>query len=292
MRGMLKVRLAPIYWAWLKRKREWQERLDLSWLEWRNRFARSRVTGHAEAVVSMTTWGERIDRVHLTIESIARGRTRPARFTLWLDDERRFNDLPTSLRRLQRRGLELRLCENFGPHTKYYPHVESGQDEHLPLVTADDDVIYPPRWLKDLVQAQLGSPETIFCHRARTLLLDEDRIAPYIEWPYCETTVASRRNFLTGVSGVIYPAAFLRVLRANGRAFLNCCRKADDIWLNVWALRAGYPVRQLRAEAMDFPSIPDSDRQGLFRANQLSGGNDEQMRQTYSVADLRQLIQR
>ena len=148
-------------------------------LELRNRFSRTSLLSEAGPVVSLTTYGKRAKTVYLAIESIGRGTALPSRLILWLDELDFFKDLPKQLRRLQARGLEVRLCENLGPHKKYYPYVESQDHFDLPLVTADDDILYPPGWLKGLVNGMRRYPGTIHCYRARVLALGSDGVAPY-----------------------------------------------------------------------------------------------------------------
>src|SRR5277367_2772247 len=84
-----------------------------------NRFKRSPITRPGGPVLSLTTHSRRIRTVHITLESIARGTMLPSRIILWLDDGALFNNLPVTIRRLQKRGLEVKLCNNYGPHTKY-----------------------------------------------------------------------------------------------------------------------------------------------------------------------------
>jgi len=108
----------------------------------------------------------RIDSVFLTIESIGRGELLPARIILWVDDPKVFASLPSSLRRLERRGLEVKLADNYGPHTKYYPYLTSEADIRHPLVTADDDILYPRGWLKGLAAAYALNDQVINCYRA------------------------------------------------------------------------------------------------------------------------------
>ena len=82
------------------------------WLRAANRWRAGSVLGSAPVAVSLTSHGDRIDDVALTVESIASGSVRPGRLVLWLDDAARFASLPASLRRLVRRGLEVRLTED------------------------------------------------------------------------------------------------------------------------------------------------------------------------------------
>jgi hypothetical protein len=124
--------------------------ISVRWLSLINRFARTPICQPGGPVVSLTTHGGRILTVHLTIESIGRAKLRPSRMILWLDDVAKFRSLPATLGRLQKRGLEVKLSKNYGPHTKYYPYVESEETITQPLVTADDDILYPSYWLKKL----------------------------------------------------------------------------------------------------------------------------------------------
>jgi hypothetical protein len=253
-----------------------------------NRYSQMPVTQSDGVVVSLTSYGARLRTVYLAIESIGRGYVRPSRIILWLDDGPIFDNLPATIRRLVRRGLEVKLCENYGPHKKYYPYLQSLQSIEAPLVTADDDVLYPRDWLKELVQAFQESSDVINCNRARLMTLSHAGIAKYESWKPVGSTKSSVFHVATGVGGVVYPPAFLRILKNAGNAFADCCPRADDLWLHVQALRAGYKVRQIRARASLPLSIPGAERIGLWKGNS-SGGNDRQITATYTVDDVRRL---
>jgi hypothetical protein len=246
------------------------------------------VVGREGPIVSLTSYGNRVDTVHLAIESIARGRLLPSRLILWLDQEALFLNLPESLIRLERRGLEVRLSENYGPHTKYYPYLESCRDFSQPLVTADDDILYPVYWLERLAQANAQRPDVINCYRARVIALQAKGLAPYEDWHMCHSTQPTIRHLATGVSGVIYSPQFLAVLKRAGPAFKSCCPKADDLWLHVQALRSGYQVRQFVKDFLDFPMIPGTQHMALQNSNrgEPGAGNDRQAAMTYSREDL------
>jgi hypothetical protein len=259
-----------------------------------NETATGPVVAPGGPVVSLTTYGPRIDTVHLTIESIGRGRLKPSRLILWLDDAARFKDLPEGLRRLKARGLEVYLTDNLGPHTKYYPYVASQAHHEVPLVTADDDIVYPRWWLRRLWEAYRAAPDQISCYRAHVVALqdpDGTAIRPYREWPPCGSREPRWRHFATGVSGVIYPPQFLDFMHAQGDAFKACCPKADDIWLHAMALRAGLRVRQLGRLPRYFEGLPGTHDQGLVHFNSFNGGNDRQVAATYVADDLRKMAQ-
>ena len=89
---------------------------------------------------------------HVAIESITAGMVKPTQFTLWVDDAAVYRNLPEPLRRLREEAhhhadVELWTAHEVLPLRVYL----TGQ--HPPLVTADDDIIYQPTWLRDLFDA-------------------------------------------------------------------------------------------------------------------------------------------
>jgi hypothetical protein len=280
--------------AWLSAQ-VFLARQDVKLGQWRekslhrnNLRANRLVVGSENVHVSMTTHGKRIETVYLAIESIASGDSLPARLILWLDDPRLFGNLPDSLRRLESRGLEIRLTENFGPHTKYYPYLLNAEFLNLPLVIADDDVMYSPWWLTGLARAWRHNPAVVNCYRAHVIQVQDGVIQPYRTWTRCASSVADYRHFATGVSGCIYPPALLQKVKAEGSAFMRSCPKADDIWLHVNALRNGFRIRQILRRQLNFPGVRDTQETALFLTNTVSG-NDEQARNTYTSEDIAQL---
>lgn len=239
-------------------------------------------------VVSLTTFGDRMRQVYLTIESIAEGETLPGRLILSLDENSEA-PVPRSLRRLLRRGLEIQRVRDYGPHKKYYSYLETASDLRAPLVTADDDVLYPRAWLSQLMGSYETNPSDISCHRASRISLSVDGFAPYATWKLCNGTVPSILNFATGVSGVLYPPGFQRVLKAEGTAFLQVAPRADDIWLHKMAVREGYAVRQVNSTSRHFDEIRRSETSALLTENVLQGGNDRQILATYSAEDIAKL---
>ncbi|MDR3734578.1 MAG: hypothetical protein P4L10_03465, partial [Acidobacteriaceae bacterium] len=199
-----------------------------------------------------------------------------------------FNHLPTTLCRLQERGLEVRLCKNYGPHTKYYPYVESTESFDIPLVTADDDMLYPKYWLKKLVEAHHEFSGYVNCFWCHVIAIDENGIGKSQDWKQCDSTQPQYRHVAAGVTGVIYPPAFLTQLKRAGNAFETCCPKADDIWLHVQALRSGYRVRQILPHLpyWSFRGIPGTQDTALCNYNVSGLGNDRQISATYSDADI------
>jgi hypothetical protein len=258
-------------------------------LAWHNRRKTTPIANLGGPVVSLTTYGARIRTVYLVIESIAMGTLLPSRVILWVDDENLFNHLPRTIRRLMHRGLEVKLCPNYGPHTKYYPYIATEDRFDVALVTADDDQLYPKQWLEGLAAAFRDEPAVVNCYQCRAISVQGNSVSPYRQWQETNAKDASFRQVALGVWGVIYPPAFLRVLKNTGAAFKNCCPTADDLWLHVQALRAGYKVRQITAGPAVPLAIPGTEGMGLWRSN-YSGGNDRQIAATYTRDDISKLL--
>jgi hypothetical protein len=245
------------------------------------------LAGGRGPTVSLTSYGDRIRTVHLTLESIAQARLTPARTILWLSDRAYRNKLPPNLRRLARRGLEVRFTEDLGPHKKYFPYLLQERLDR-PLVTADDDVLYPRWWLEGLAQAYAKRPSHVHAYRAHVMKLDASgvRFRPYAEWSLCTNVEASRSHFSTGCSGVLFPPEVLTALRASGRGFADSCPWADDIWLNLHAQRMHCFVAQVRPESIRFCGILLTQGSGLFKRNLYRSGNDDALSATFGPSDM------
>ncbi|WIE76069.1 hypothetical protein [Curtobacterium sp. MCSS17_007] len=237
--------------------------------------------------MSLTSYGVRLERVHLVIESIGRGSLRPSRVVLWLGPQVDPEALPRRLKRLCGRGLQIRSSPwDIRSHNKYFPMVHF-EDPVGPLVTADDDVFYPRWWLRRLVDAAAESPDDVVGHRVRLVKVDRDGSpAPYEGWHLTTSTEGRTRHFATGSAGALYPVAVQEALRASGRSFIDRCPTADDIWLHHVTLLSGSKVRQVGPRARTFLEVPGTQSTALNHDNTAAGGNDRQVASTYDAHTL------
>lgn len=263
--------------------------LKMVQLSVKNLATKKAVIGQSDVAVSLTSYGPRLKDVWYTIESIAQGDVKPRRLILWVDDPDFTTDDYPHLRRLVNRGLEIKKTENYGPHTKYYPYIQETRGEEFPLVTADDDVVYPKAWLKGLLEAHLESPGVFLGYRAHrfTLLPDRSALAPYAEWqPAYDGEPESYSVFLTGVGGVIYPLELQQKLVDTASSFMEKCPKADDIWINVQAFRNGIKAKKISAVGLVYMSIPGSQKYALHASNVTENQNDAQLGKVISKQDI------
>lgn len=244
-----------------------------AFLQLKNIFSRTPVTGNTAALVSLTSHSHRISICHIAIESIAHGRALPSRIILWLPENASGLPFSASLRRLMRRGLEIKYVADLGPHTKYFyalGEVSSG----LRLVTADDDIIYPSHWLSRILATCALSPDVLWCYRAHNICRSPAGLLPYASWPLANEKEPSRQLFATGVGGIAYPDELIRLLRLQGENFVKDCLPADDIWINYIALNAGISIGIVGGISVRQIPVPTSQKTALANSNVAGGRND------------------
>ena len=245
------------------------------------------VDDRSEAVVTMTTHGDRIRLVWVALESIARGSALPRRLILFVDEPELAHPLPAPLLRLQRRGLEILPAEpGLKVHAKYWPYVSSILHHELPLVVSDDDMVYPRRWLEALVEANRARPDLVHAFRAHEIPCVGGALRPYRDWQPARGTAPSFAHFGTGVSGQVLPPRLLDRLRDAGEAFLELSPRADDIWLHAIAVRTGIRTAQVEDASRNFPFVPATQASGLYVTNVAGGENDAQLARALAPADV------
>lgn len=176
----------------------------------------------------------------------------------------------------------MQYVRNTGPYRKIFPVLEDIYA--LPeadfirslVVTADDDTLYPPNWLRDLYSAYLRH-RCVVGYRGRSLVANEGRVAPYREWSNTVSRNPSLRNVLTGKDGILYSPLHLHPRVRDVSVALRIAPRADDLWLKAHALLLGVPAHAIHDSlAHEFPSVvPDAQLVSLYRAYNRHGGNDE-----------------
>lgn len=259
--------------------------VTLGWLTLRNHFSRKSAIAIGGPVVCMTSYGMRINSVHLALESIAAGSVRPSRVILWLDDDAAVQSPTPGLRRLIRRGLEVAPCADDGPHKKYYPYVQSVQVHTTPLVTADDDWLFPLRWLEALMRAHAADPTTNTTHRARRIMFQGSRVAPYELWPLVSASEPSTRNMATGGWGHVLVPRMLEALRDRHEEFRVLAPRADDVWLHRVAVETGTAPKVVGLyDERQVLHMPIGDGPTLSSENVDENGNDRQIQNAWPTS--------
>ena len=235
---------------------------------------RSAIPG--QLIVSMTSYPPRFETVAATVKSLL-DQTIEARLILWIaecDMER----LPRELLNLTEFGLEIRPCSNLGVYKKIVPALKAFPDAYI--VTADDDLFYPPTWLEQICTSWRPDQLEIIGARGHVAKFRPDgRAMPYTDWemetPKTEVNNQRERLFLTGGAGVLYPPGSLHREVTNENLFMKLCPDADDVWLFCMAEMQGTPRRRITGQ-IPLTYWPGSQAGGLMEINVQQFGNDRQ----------------
>lgn len=237
-------------------------------------------------IVSLTTYPPRLHSVYLAIESIFNQTVPPAAVYLWLyKGEIGEANIPPELKRLRRRGLQIEFVPENPKAAKKLVYAVR-RFPHRPIVTADDDVIYPPDWLGRLLAAHAETPDFVVCHRGHTLVPNGDRqLMPYNQCINNNLNGAEPSfNLLpTGVGGVLYPAGCLDERVHDLDLMERLCPTADDVWFKAMALLRGVPSRRV-APTNFMPTPMPSNGETLFNINKMN--NDQQIAAAFGFFDL------
>lgn len=236
-----------------------------------------RNTNNDMNIVSLTSFPNRINNVWLTIESILRQKEKPDKILLWLYEGEfsHKNLLPKNLLRLEKRGLEIRFCnENLMPHKKYlYTHLEYPTAN---IITIDDDMFYPRDLLAKINSFHKKYPNSILCPITRKIKIVNNKLVSYKQWDYVkENSVPLFMNLTMGGGGTLFPA---NSLHADTFDIINLKRfalKADDLWLKIMSLRNNTKVASLAGEyPRFFIPVCNKNNINLMDSNIGEGQND------------------
>lgn len=241
-------------------------------------------------VVSLTSIAERFEKLHICIESLLRQSLKPDHLILWLEVP--LEELPPSVRRLVKRGLEIRHCKDIGPYKKAIYSLREFPTGLI--VTADDDVIYPEHWLQELFDAYQREPQYIHCHRAHYMEKAPDgKLKPYREWRFGAQGITgpSLNLFPTGVGGVLYPPECFSDEILSEQLFMRLCPRGDDIWYKAMSLKKGVLCKKVRPFHRELVEIKGTQTKALWKENTAMDKNDRQIKAVFDHFDLYPLLE-
>lgn len=245
-----------------------------------------------EVIVSLTSFGKRINEVYLAIESMMQGTLKPNRIVLWLSEEEfKGKVLPITLQRQQKRGLEIYYCEDIRSFKKILPTMVKYPDACI--VTIDDDIMYEFDLLENLIHAHATNPDDICACRIHRITLDEyNKPKSYLDWDFLiNPEEQSNLHFLTSGGGTLFPPHCFIDEFYNKAAFMSLCPFADDIWINAMILLSGRHIFKAYTHSplgCDYLEIRLDQDDALSKENMshVSCRNDEQFEAVCREYDL------
>lgn len=220
-----------------------------------------------EIIISLTSYPARISTVNQTIESLLSQSMKADKVILWLAPEQFPNketDLPRQLLDLRERGLTIDWYHDIKSYKKLIPALKKYPDAII--VTANDDNIYRPDWLKKLYESYLKYPECIHCHRITKFYRDPAGFQvvtggkDYHEAP-------SYLNKLVGLGGVLYPPHCFHKDILNEDLIKRLAPTNDDQWFWVQAALNGYKTRVVDNPNIEAHYVTGTQEFGLSNIN-------------------------
>lgn len=194
-------------------------------------------------IVSLTTHSIRVAQVAKTaIFSILQNTYKDVHIvlTLYKDD---IKLIPNDLQLLIDNGLvELIIAEqDLGPHLKYFYAMQKYREN--PVITIDDDVIYPETMIEKLVVNYKKHPECIIARRSFMITGRNGNLDSYHIWLRYFSGIKEPTHsiFATGIGGILYPPNCLDLSDDNVEEILTI-KYDDDFYLKALEVRKNLKI--------------------------------------------------
>ena len=239
----------------------------------------------SNVIVSLTTYPDRIKTVWVTIATLLNQTYKPHKVILWLSRQQfpnTYDNLPNNLKRLTKRGLEIRFVDDdLKPHKKYYYALkeynknEAGED-YL-VITADDDIFYPDKHIERLVAASNQYPQAVICSWSHKISFEKkdgvDYYSGYNTWEDNCTTEPDMNTIPVGCNGALYKAAFFDNELYNKDQISKYALYTDDLWLKAMEVRNGIKAYNLSSVPLIYYNNIFTMKSGLWHTNTQSVDN-------------------
>lgn len=218
-------------------------------------------------IVSLTTYPARAEGVWVTIASLLGQTMKPCRVILWLAEEQFPGQrVPKSLKRLEKRGLEIRFCEDLKPHKKYYEAMREYKEYYV--VTADDDILYPEDHIERLWAGKEKYPDTVICHWSHKIEFCPDgTFKPYNDWPDNGEEEPSHATLAVGCNGILYPPGSLPEEAFDEEKIRGYALDTDDLWLKCMEILNGRKVVNCNQVVLIYFNRLSTKGSGLWTGN-------------------------
>ena len=193
-------------------------------------------------VVSISCAEENFDNFEYTLYSIFNQSVSPDNVVLWISNQYELSELPYSITKFVKNGLDIRFVDDKDSYTKIIYALKEFRD--CIIVIADDNIFYPRNWLSKLYHSYITNPDDIHVHSALIAADKKGSLCPYKEWrKHALSKSASYKNFPVCECGVLYPPnCFVKdVLRED--IYKNKANTGWEIWSWVMSVVSGRKIR-------------------------------------------------
>lgn len=235
----------------------------------------------SEIIVSLTTYGKFINNVHITIESLLEQTVKPKKIILWISDAYEDYEIPQILKNLCKRGLEIRKTKDIRSYKKLIPCLKEYPNN--PIITCDDDIIYPIDTIEWLYKAYKNDSTKIYFRRGHRMKLEsENNFVPYnnFDWEIQDNKI-DIFNFPTNGAGTLFPPDCFSDEVFNEEKFMSLAPFADDVWFKAMALLKGTLSQKVWTENpcyIELDMLHENTKERLSGKNVKQSKNDGQIK--------------
>lgn len=222
-----------------------------------------------KVIASLTSFPARIEYVNLAIKSLMLQTYKPDRIILWLAEEQ-FPEkkLPKSLIGLCDYGLEIKWIHDLYGHKKYFYPIKEQKPNEL-IITFDDDIIYVPHLIANLIKKHNKFPNALVCERGQTLNLKKMDENPG-RWETISSIGVNRTTFSMNPSPgggcLIPPNAFYKDA-INEEKIRKLAYKNDDLWYMFMCAENGTSMVKTHKYHKSFSLITGSQQEQMATEN-------------------------
>lgn len=247
--------------------------------------------------VSLTTFGDRLYTVHLTIESLFCQTKKANRIVLWLaESEFLMEDVPIILKNMVKRGLEIKFCSDLKSYKKLVPTLLEEKERNI--ITVDDDIIYPYDLIERMYITHLKYPKCVIFNKGAEIKLDSNNnVLPYSQWrDYGDFSKPSLMYIGIGVGGIFYPENIFHKDITNVDKFFKYAPHADDLWFKTMTYLnrvecvqsvVGKKILDDKDFLNQFITIEDEQKEKLGKINVVENKNDIQLQNIINEYNLK-----
>ena len=229
----------------------------------------------SKIIVSLTTYPARIPTAWITIASLLQQTVKPYKVILWLAEEQfPKHKIPDSLSRLEKRGLEIRFCEDLKPHKKYYYTMQEYPDYYV--VTADDDIFYPENHIENLWKGHEKYPDAVICSWSHQIEIDaRGEFESYNDWADNGEDMPAFATLAVGCNGILYPPGSLPKETFDQNKIIEYSLYTDDLWLKCMEILNGWKTVNCSKTPLIYFNILSTRHTGLWRSNTGESRNND-----------------
>lgn len=227
-------------------------------------------------IVSFTSYPARLSNLHFVVRSLLRQSVKPEKIILYLGTDTKPEDIPDSLKKLQKFNFEIKTGNaDIKPHKKYFFAMQEFPKYNI--VTVDDDIIYHKDFLKDLYNSYLKNPSSVHARRVTKLTASDGNINKYEKFIYKfkDELNPSHALMAIGCGGVLYPAGCFKREDFNIPLITENCLNTDDIYLKFLEIKNNVKVVYVPSRYEEDLSVRNTQKTGLFHSNYESGNKND-----------------